>query len=240
MRVTLIRPSFGYARGKGYDSAARMEPLALGILAALTPRWMQVTAVDERVEPVAFDAPTDLVALSVCTFSAKRAYEIAARYRARGVPVVMGGFHPTLMPDEAAEHADVVAIGDAEGAWPDILTDFARGTLKPRYGSVRADGVPPISPDRRVFKGKGYLPIRLVQFSRGCHRNCEFCSIRAFYGGGHVCRPVEQVVDEIRALRASRIFLVDDNAASDVAQLRRLLEAMIPLRVRWSSHDRAT
>jgi radical SAM superfamily enzyme YgiQ (UPF0313 family) len=235
MKVTLIRPAFGHAGGKGYDSPARMEPLALGILSALTPRSIGVTAIDERFEPISFDAPTDLVALSVCTFSAKRAYEIAAEYRRRGVPVVMGGFHPTLMPEEAAEHADVVALGDAEACWPDILEDFARGKLKSRYGEAKSNGAPAVAPDRSVFVGKKYLPIRLVQFSRGCHRNCEFCSIRAFYGGGHVCRPIEEVVEEIRGLSGRRIFLVDDNLAGDMKRLRQLLEAMIPLKVRWSS-----
>lgn len=235
MRVTLIRPSFGHARGKTYDSPARMEPLALGILAALTPRGVRLTAVDERIEPVDFDAPADLVALSVCSFSAKRAYEIAERYRAKNVPVVMGGFHPTLMPDEAGEHADVVAMGDAEAVWPEILADFTEGRLRKRYGEHVRKGVPAVAPDRSVFAGKKYLPVRLVQFSRGCHRNCEFCSIRAFYGGSHVCRPVNEVVEEIRALDSRRIFLVDDNLAGDPKRLRELLEALVPLKVRWSS-----
>jgi radical SAM superfamily enzyme YgiQ (UPF0313 family) len=212
-----------------------MEPLALGILSALTPRGIRVSAIDERVEPIPFDQPTDLVALSVCTFSAKRAYEIADRYRKQGVKVVMGGFHPTLAPDEAAQHADAIALGDAEPVWPAILADFARGTLAPRYGNPHQSGAPAVAPDRTIFKGKRYLPIRLVQFSRGCHRNCDFCSVRAFYAGHHVCRPVESIVEEIRSLRSRRVFLVDDNLATDRETLGRLLEALIPLRIRWSS-----
>ena len=235
MRVTFIRPSFGHAHGRTYDSPARMEPLALGILAALTPRAIAVTAIDERVEPIRFDAPTDLVALSVCSFSAKRAYEIAARYRARGIPVVMGGFHPTLVPDEVADHADAVAMGDAEAVWPSILADFSRGKLRARYDGTGSTDVPAVAPDRSVFRRKGYLPIRLVQFSRGCHRACEFCSIRAFYGGKHVCRPVSDVVEELRSLGSRRVFFVDDNLLASRARLRGLLEAIVPLRLRWSS-----
>lgn len=235
MRVTLIRPSFGHAKGKSYDSPARMEPLALGILAALTPRGVRLTVIDERIEPIDFNAPTDLVALSVCSFSAKRAYEIAQRFRRRSIPVVMGGFHPTLMPDEAAEHADVVALGDAEPIWPEILADFMRGKLEPRYGSAGPPRTPAMAPDRSVFAGKDYLPLRLVQFSRGCPRHCEFCSVRSFYGGAHTCRPLHDVVHELRSLDCRRVFLVDDNLAGDMSRLRQLLEAIVPLKLRWSS-----
>jgi len=131
MKITLIRPRFA----KGYQSPARMEPLALGILAALTPKEHSVRAVDERFEEVPLSEPTDLVAISVCTFSAKRAYEIAASYRLRGVPVVLGGFHPTLQPEEAMAHADAVAMGDAEATWPQIVADAMAGRLQ----QVRSD-----------------------------------------------------------------------------------------------------
>lgn len=228
MRITLIRPRFA----EGYQTPARLEPLALGILAALTPVHHTLQVVDERVEVLDLNAPTDLVAFTVCTFSARRAYELAAAYQKRGVPVVMGGYHPTLVPDEVAEHADAVVVGDAEITWPQLLADAAAGALQPRYVSEPgpAEAVPP---DRRVFQGKGYLPIRLVQFGRGCPKTCEFCSIRAFYGGRFRHRSLEAVLQELKGAR--RVFFVDDNLLANRAALKALLEAIRPLDLRWSS-----
>ncbi|MDY0062705.1 MAG: radical SAM protein [Myxococcota bacterium] len=237
MKITLIRPSFGHRADGSYRSPARMEPLALAILAALTPREHQVVAVDERVEPVPFDAPTDLVGLSLCTFSALRGYEIAAAYRRRGVPVVAGGFHPTLAPDEAAQHVDAVVCGDAEETWPRLLADLAAGELQPRY-SPPAPGPARTSvalPDRSVYRGKGYLPVQVVQFGRGCPHDCEFCAIRAFYGGRCAHRPVAEVVAELRATRPRRVFFADDNLLGQKEAFKELLAAIIPLKIRWSS-----
>jgi radical SAM superfamily enzyme YgiQ (UPF0313 family) len=231
VRITLIRPRFA----EGYQTQARMEPLALGILAALTPPEHRVRVVDERIEPVDLEAPADLVALSVCTFSARRGYALADAFRARGVPVVLGGFHPTLAPEEAAAHADAVAVGDAEHTWPRLLADAAAGRLGARYGDAASGPALGVPPDRAAFRGKGYLPIRLVQYGRGCPRACEFCSIRAFYGGGVRHRPVEEVVAELSGPGPRRVLFVDDNLLGDRAAFRALLEAITPLRLRWSS-----
>jgi radical SAM superfamily enzyme YgiQ (UPF0313 family) len=231
MNVTLIRPRFA----KGYQSPARMEPLALAILAALTSKEHKVRAVDERFEEVPFSEPTDLVAISACTFSAKRAYEIAANYRERSVPVVLGGFHPTLQPEEAMMHADAVVVGDAEATWPQVMADAVAGRLQRLYTPSSPGPAVAAMPDRSVFQGKNYLPIRLVQFGRGCPRACEFCSIHAFYGGGVRHRPVEAVVEELKACRARRVFFVDDNLLADRSAFHHLMEAILPLGLRWTS-----
>lgn len=231
MKVTLIRPQLG----AGYDSPARLEPLALAVLAALTPPDVQVVAVDERFQPVPFGQRTDLVALSVCTFSALRAYEIAAGFRARGVPVVMGGFHPTLCPEEALQHADSIACGDAESLWPQMLADFAAGRLQRVYRPETPGPDEAVIPDRSVLAPRGYLPLKLVQLGRGCHLACEFCAVRAFYGGRVRHRSVDAVVSELRDTHARRVFFVDDNLLSSRAVLMELLEAIVPLRVRWSA-----
>lgn len=236
MRITLVRPSFGHDRaGGGYRTPARLEPLEQAVLAALTPRGVELKAYDERIESVPYDEPADLVALSVCTFSAKRAYEIAAAYRARGVKVVMGGYHPTLVPGEAIEHADAIAVGDAESTWPRMLQDFEDGELGGIYEPAERAPAIAVRPDRSVFAGKRYVPLRLVQFSRGCRRTCEFCAIRAFYGGGTRHRDVADVVDELRETGSRYVFFVDDNIASDREAFETLLEAIIPLRLRWTS-----
>lgn len=210
-----------------------MEPLAFAILSALTPRDVARVLYDERVEVVPIEEPTDLVALSVKTFTAKRAYSIAALYRARGVPVVMGGIHPSLVPEEAALHADAVVIGDAEGAWPRVLEDFRKGTLAKTYAGGNLLPLTSLVFDRSIFRGKRYLPIACVQFGRGCRYACEFCSVHSFYGNIRRTRPVEEVVSEIALLGSSRLMFVDDNFLLDSDAAKELLERMIPLRVRW-------
>jgi radical SAM superfamily enzyme YgiQ (UPF0313 family) len=236
MRITLIRPSFGHDRaGAGYHSPARFEPLEQAVLAALTPRRFDLRAYDERIEPVPFHEPTDLVGLSVCTFSAKRAYEVAQDYRSRGVTVVMGGYHPTLVPEEAEQHADAIVVGDAEHVWPRLLQDWEAGRLQKRYEPPHREPAIPIRPDRSIYAGKRYIPVRLVQFSRGCRRNCEFCAIRSFYAGGTCQRSIADMVDELRSLRAKRVFFVDDNIVNDIDTFKALLTAIIPLRLRWTT-----
>jgi len=236
MRITLVRPSFGHDRaGGGYRTPARLEPLEQAILAALTPRGVKLKAYDERIETLPYDEPTDLVALSVCTFSAKRAYEIAASWRARGVKVVMGGYHPTLVPGEAIQHADAIAVGDAESTWPRMLRDLDAGTLGGIYEPEDRGPAIAVRPDRSIFAGKRYIPLRLVQFSRGCCRSCEFCAIRAFYAGGTRHRDVADVVEELKQTGSRYVFFVDDNIASDRGAFEALLTAITPLRLRWTS-----
>lgn len=231
MRIILIRPRFA----EGYRSPAVMEPLALAVLAALTPKEHEVCAIDERLDEKVLDRQADLVAITVCTFSAKRAYAIAAEYRKRGIPVVMGGFHPTLLPREALEHADAVVVGDAEASWPRVLADAAAGRLERLYAPASPGPCEAVQPDRSIFTGMKYLPIHLVQFGRGCPRSCEFCSVRAFYGGGVRRRPVAAVVDELRSCHGKRVLFVDDNMLSDHDALYGLLEAILPLKIRWSA-----
>src|SRR5256884_5342081 len=135
MRLTLVHPCIGRRRGQPYIRTWQMEPLAPATLAGLTPksRDTQIRFYDDRTESIPFDEPTDLVAMSVETYTAKRAYQIASEYRRRGVPVVMGGFHPTLCPDEVLEFAEAVVVGEAEDVWPRVVDDFRHGTLDRLY-----------------------------------------------------------------------------------------------------------
>ncbi len=231
MNITLVHPRFA----EGYRSPAVMVPLAPAVLAALTPPRHTVRFHDERLADLPADEPTDLVGISTCTFAARRAYQIADAYRARGTKVVLGGFHPTLMPDEAGEHADSVVTGDAEFSWPQVVADAEAGCLRRRYGPSAPGPAVPVAPDHRIFHGMRYLPIHPVQFGRGCPRNCEFCSIRAFYGGGTATRPVESVVEELRDCGKRRVMFVDDNLFGDRAAFVSLLDAITPLRLRWTS-----
>lgn len=228
MKITFIRPNLYEKR-----SGDAMEPLAFAILKSLTPPGVEVAFYDERLEPLPYDEPTDLVAMTVETYTARRAYQIANQFRARGVRVVMGGYHPTFLPDEALRFADAVVMGDAEGVWPQVVQDARRGRLQPRY---QHDGFAPIAttPDRSIFAGKRYAPVAMIQYGRGCRYNCEFCSIRAFYGSNLRQRPVADVVAEIERAGRRHVFLVDDNIFVDVAKAKELFTALIPLRIRWS------
>lgn len=236
MQVTLIKPTMGRLAEGPFVDQARMEPLQLGVIAALTPAGVDVRLWDERVDPVDYDEQTDLVGLTVETFTARRSYEIADEYRARGVPVVMGGMHPTLLPDEAAQHADAVVTGDAEPVWAQVVADAHEGRLRPRYDappSVPQQGG--LLPRRDLYRPHSYLPLTLLQFGRGCRFRCEFCAVGAFFQHRHTHRPVDDVVAEIRAQPRRTLFFVDDNLIADHAAAKELLRALVPLGVRWVS-----
>lgn len=236
MKLTLIKPNIGRREHSLYVDEARMEPLQLGILAALTPSDVEVVLYDDRMEAIPYDEPTELVAITVETFTARRAYEISGEFRKRGVSVVMGGIHPTLIPDEAAEHCDCVITGDAESVWEEMIGDFKAGRLKKRYAAVQPE-CPQLNviTRRDIFEGKGYLPITLLQFSRGCSHKCSFCASSAYFGARHFCRPVEDVIKEIKSQKRKLLFFVDDNIVCSRQKAKELFRALIPLKVRWVS-----
>ena len=231
--IRFVFPSVGREPGRRYIRSWQMEPLAIARLSALTPPEFRKEFYDDRLEPVPVDDAADLVAMSVETYTARRAYQIADRCRDRGLRVVMGGVHPTLVPDEALRHADAVVIGEAEPVWPALLQDAAAGRLQQRYPSPSRPRLAGISFDRSIYAGKDYLDIGLVETARGCRFRCEFCSISAFFDATYRARPVEETVAEIRHLRTRRIFLVDDNLGADADRTREFLEALVPLNVTW-------
>jgi radical SAM superfamily enzyme YgiQ (UPF0313 family) len=228
MKITFIRPNLSNKR-----SADAMEPLVFAVLAGLTPPDVELSLFDERLEPVPYDHPTDLVALTVETYTARRAYQIAAQFRQQGIPVVMGGYHPTFLPQEALQYADSVVIGDAEGVWEQVVRDAQAGKLQQIYQQQKPPTLEGLRLDRSIFQGKRYLPLVPVQYGRGCRYACDFCSIHAFYGSNLRQRPVAEVVAEIEALNKKFIFLVDDNIFVDVPKAEALFQALIPLNIHW-------
>ena len=235
MRLTLVQPAIGHRVGESYIRSWQMEPLPIAVLAGLTGRHIELRFYDDRLETIPFDEPTDAVAIPVETYTARRAYQIALRFRQHGVPVILGGFHPTLMPEEASGFADAVVTGEAEAVWPEVMDDLAHGTLKARYdGGTRLD-LSAISVDRGIFRNKRYLPIGLVETGRGCRFPCEFCAIQTFFQRSYRVRPVGDVIRELEGLRASRklFFFVDDNFAGQIDDRRELLSALARLSLRW-------
>ena len=237
MRLTLVHPCVGRRRGQPYIRTWQMEPLAPATLAGLTPRDRDTTIrfYDDRTEAIPFDEPADLVALSVETYTARRAYQIASEYRRRGVPVVMGGFHPTLMPDEASEFAESIIIGEAEGLWPGVIEDFRAGRLQRVYRQAQRPSLSGLRPDRSIFAGKRYLPVGLVEAGRGCHFRCEFCAVQSYFANTQTRRPADEIIDEIRRIKRPLLFFVDDNITSNMDQAKEFFRALIPLKVKWVS-----
>lgn len=236
-RLTLVHPCVGRHAGmKKYVRTWKMEPLPPAAIAALAPPEVEKRFYDDRLEPIPYDEPTDLVAISVETYTARRSYQIASEFRKRGVPVVMGGFHATLCPDEVRQYCESIVIGEAEDTFPELIDDYRHGRPKREY---RATSRPAMSvlPDRSVYAGKKYLPIRLAEFARGCRFKCDFCAIQSFFQSTHRHRPVDQVVAEIHDIRrrGQMIFFVDDNITSSPAEAKELMRALIPLKIRWVS-----
>ncbi len=229
MKITFIRPHITARR-----AADALEPLVFGILSQLTPPDVEVAMYDARIEPIPFDEPTDLAAITLETFTAKYAYQIAAQYRKRGVPVVMGGYHPTLLPDEVLQYADAIAIGDAEAVWPRIVEDARAGKLQRVYQAPPNLEVEGVKPNRGIFAGKKYGPLHLVQVGRGCKFACDFCSIHAFYGRDMPRRCLEDVLAEIEELRGKYVFFADDNLFTNIEQAEALFRALIPYKIHWS------
>jgi radical SAM superfamily enzyme YgiQ (UPF0313 family) len=229
-RITLLRPNMG-----DYRSTDGLPPMAMSILAARTPADIEVTFYDDKIEVIPTDDCPDLVAITVETFTARRAYELAAAYRERGVKVVMGGYHPSFLPDEALQHADAIVTGDAEGVWEKLLADFRSDNLQPVYLGGTSLPMSDFRVDKSIFAGKKYMPVEPIQYTRGCRFACDFCSIRAFYKDSLRTRPIDSLVGELGTLnRRKLIFFVDDNLFSSRQDLELLLAAIKPLGLRWS------
>ncbi|MBU1043653.1 MAG: B12-binding domain-containing radical SAM protein [Candidatus Omnitrophica bacterium] len=228
MKIVFIKPNM--ISGTPGDS---MEPLVFAILSALTPPEIERCLYDERIEKIPDDISADLIVLTADVFSAKRAYQIAYLYRQKGIPVVLGGFHPTLCPEEASQYADSIVIGDAEDTWPQIIADAKNNRLQRRYVST----YPPFgkhNPDRSLFQGKSYAPIRLIEFNRGCRFFCDFCSIRAMYQGKIRRQSQENVLRDIGNNRKQHLFFTDDNFYADMDHLKDVLYELGQRDLKWS------
>lgn len=228
MKITFIRPNLFDQR-----STDAMTPLCFAILKGLTSDQHEVVFHDERLAALPVNDQPDLVAMTVETYTARRSYQIAADYRRRGVKVVMGGYHPTFLPEEALQFADAIVIGDAEAVWHQVLEDAENNSLSSIYQGKEFPCLDGIKFDRSIFQGKKYAPVTLVQYGRGCKYSCDFCSIRAFYGSNLRQRPIGQVIDEIKRHAGKFLFLVDDNIFVNGDQARELFEALIPLKKKW-------
>jgi len=239
-RVTLVHPCVGRTAGmKRYIRTWKMQPLPVATIAGLLPDDIERRFYDDRLEAIPYDEPTDLVLISVETYTARRSYQIASEYRSRGVPVVMGGFHATLCTDEVARYAESVVVGEAERTLAEVIDDYRHGRPQKVYRAENRPGLSSVRPDRTLFQGKRYLPIGLVEFARGCRFKCDFCAIQSYFGATQSHRPIDAVIEEVRRVRrlGQMIFFIDDNICSDLEAAKEFMRALVPLNVRWVSQS---
>ncbi len=239
MKIVLLSPKGPLYRHRGgiFKKNLRYAPLTLTTLAALIPPELnaQVEILDEGVEEVDVERiQADLVGITAITGNSVRAYELAERLRGRGVPVVMGGPHATLVPDDAQPHVDSVVVGYAEDTWPELLRDFAAGQMQARYTmapDLSLAGRP--FPKRELVKQHGYITTHVFETQRSCIHNCEFCVAPAAWGNKPFYKPVEDVIADIRQHYDKRILFIDLNLINDRDYAARLFDALIPLQVDW-------
>ena len=229
MKIELISPAV--------EENAPIPNLSLPVLASLTPPDVDISFTDDLLTPINLEKElkdVDLVGITVLTKTALRAYRIADAYRKKGVTVVLGGIHPTALPEEAKEHADSVVIGEAEEVWPRLLEDVGTGDLKPFYRQESFTDPSKIPrPRREILPKRGYFPVDAVQVTRGCPFRCEFCSVRKFFGDTYRLRPIAHIIEEIKTLRHRIVLFNDDNILGNPSFARELLNALVPLKKRW-------
>jgi radical SAM superfamily enzyme YgiQ (UPF0313 family) len=212
--------------------------LSLPYLAALTPKEWDIELIDQQLVDIDFNAPVDLVAITTWTINSRLAYQIADRFRARGVPVIMGGPHTFFFSEEAAQHCDAVGIGEGEKIWPQMLEDAANGSLRKFYQagtSLELQNLP--FPRYDLLDLKKYISFKAfaVQTSRGCPFRCDFCSERFYLGQEYRYRPVGDVIAELKYGRIKNVFFADSTFAGKKSHTMELMEALIPLKLRWSA-----
>lgn len=238
LKIVLISPKGPLYRRRGgiFKQSLRYMPLTLPTLAALIPDDLsaEVVCIDEGIADVDLDLDADLIGMTVITGTAKRSYELAKHFRERGITVVLGGPHVTLVPDDAQPHADSIVVGYAEEEWPRLLRDFAAGNLQLRYTqspSLDLAGSP--LPKREVLPRSRYITADVFEATRGCTHNCSFCVVPSAWGRKPLQKPVEEVVADIRRRRARRAIFIDLNLIADKKYAATLFEALIPLKIHW-------
>src|SRR5882672_480345 len=238
LKIVLISPKGPLYRHRGgiWKKSLRYQPLTLTTLAALVPSELaaEVQLFDEGISDVPFELDADLIGLTVITGTARRAYELADHFRTRGIAVVLGGPHVTLIPEDAAPHADAVVVGYAEDSWPQLLRDFQNDGLKLRYNQAQdLDLADRPFARRDLLPSHRYLTNNVFEATRGCIHNCDFCVVPTAWGRKPYQKPVEQVIADIRQHGARKLIFVDLNLIADRAYAFRLFTALIPLRLQW-------
>lgn len=252
MKIALIIPNYNYRKARSfyeYKFISRFlftnncfsYPLAIPTLAAITPPRHQVRIFDENLGDIDYGWKPDLAAITAMTMSANRAYAIADVYRSYGVKTVMGGIHPSMCTEEALLHCDAVVSGEAEGVWHTLLNDAEEDNMKTIYQSESKGNIQDfLIPDRTGLLRDRYFT-DILQTTKGCPFQCEFCSVHAYDGSTIRNKTVKQVLDDIKGLHGSSltykkkaIFFADDNIIANKHFAIELFTALKPYKIKWS------
>lgn len=244
MKLVLISPKGPLYRKSGgiFKKSLRYQPLTLTTLAALTPKELpvEIELIDEGIMTIPDNLQADLIGLTVITGTAMRAYELADQFRARGIKVVLGGPHVTLLPEEAAQHADAICIGYSEQSWPQLIHDFFAKKLQPIYQQAPDFSLEDVNlpfAERERFDSRYFLTQSVFEATRSCAHDCEFCVAPTAWGRKQYQRPIEWVVNDIKQFVAKtgkrKLIFVDLNLVSDLAYAKELFTALVPLKINW-------
>jgi radical SAM superfamily enzyme YgiQ (UPF0313 family) len=238
LSIALLSPKGRLYRHRSgiFRRSLRYAPLTLPTLVSLVPPEIphRVTLIDEGIHDIPPDLQADIIGMTVITPTAPRSYWLADQFRARGITVVLGGPHVTLVPEDAAPHADAVVVGYAEESWPRLLRDFVNHRLARRYEQIpelSLAGLPPVRRD--LVPRRDYITTDVFEATRGCAHACDFCVVPSAWGRRQLQKPVEEVVADICRAGARRLIFVDLNLVSDRHYAARLFAALVPLGVQW-------
>jgi len=233
MKILLISPCKN--PNMKYKKIMMMPQLSLYLLAGLTPLEYEVTIIEEDIEDINLDEDCDLVGLSCLTSNAPRAYLLAQEFKKKGKTVVMGGVHPTILPDEALQFADSVVIGEAEGVWQQLLEDFKNGRLQKKYNKPYPSLEKYIQIKHRRDVKKGFFNVVPVMTTRGCPYDCDFCCVHDIFGSKIRHIPIENVVRYIVDSGGKIFMFLDDNIIGEPKYAKELFRAIKPLEIKWVS-----
>ena len=231
MKILLISPTIDAS--KRTNKGLMIPQLALYILQGLTPPEHEVRIIEEETEDIDLDQECSLIGISCMTANATRAYELSREFKKRGKTVVLGGVHPTILPDEALQHADCVVVGEAEGVWKTLLTDFQNNKLKRKYFNPTPDLGKYVPKDFSKIIKKRLFSLVPIMTTRGCPYNCDFCCVTNLFGKKMRHIPVENVVRDIKESGAKNFMFLDDNIIGHPQYAKTLFKALKPLKIKW-------
>lgn len=231
MKVLLISPTIDSE--KRTNKGLMMPQLALYILKGLTPTEHSVNIIEEEAEDINLNEECDLVGISCMTANAPRAYELCAEFRKRGKTVILGGVHPTILPDEALKYADSVVVGEAEGVWETVLEDFQNNALQQKYHNPLPDLTKYVPKDFSKIIKRRLFQLVPIMTTRGCPYNCDFCCVTNLFGNKIRHISIENVVRDIQESGAKNFMFLDDNIIGDAKYAKELFKAIKPLNIRW-------